>query len=103
MRMEYSLKGKNKTKYEWILSKHIWKTAHFDANCMEITFLHLKILQFYVFKMAANGGNHFEINIQNENYKSQFISQKLRYSYTFDKDQSLFIMQIIIFWVILWI
>ena len=35
----------------------------FDANCMEIGFLLLKILRFYVFKVAANEGRNFEINI----------------------------------------
>ena len=47
-------KGKGTQKYKWILSKSIWKTAHFDANCMKIGFLLFKILRFYVFKMAAN-------------------------------------------------
>ena len=56
-------KGKGSQKYKWVLSKSFWKTAHFDANCMEIGFLLLKILPFYVFKMAANEGRHFEINI----------------------------------------
>ena len=56
------LKGKGTQKYKWILSKGIWKTAHFDANCMKIGFLLFKILRCYVFKMAANGGRHFEIN-----------------------------------------
>ena len=42
---------------------------------MGIGFLFLKILRFYVFKMAANGGRHFEINILTENYRTQFISQ----------------------------
>ena len=45
----------------------------------------MKILQFYVFKMAANEGRHFEINIKTENYKTQSISQKYVYWYTFDK------------------
>ena len=58
------------------MSKSIWKTAHFGANCVEIGYLLLKIMQFYVFKMAANGCRHFEINIKTENYKTQFISQK---------------------------
>ena len=31
---------------------------------MEIGFLLLKLLRFYVFKMAANGGRHFEVNIK---------------------------------------
>ena len=32
---------------------------------MKIRFLFfLKMLRFYVFKMAANGGRHFEINIK---------------------------------------
>ena len=52
---------------------------------MKIVFLLLKILQFYIFKMAANGGRHFEINIKTENYESKFISQTDAYAYTFDK------------------
>ena len=52
---------------------------------MEIRFLLLKILQFYVFKMAANGGRQFEINIRTENYETQFISQKHAYTYIVDK------------------
>ena len=62
------LKGKEHKKYKFILSKSIWKIAHFDANCMKIGFLFFKILWFYVFKMAAKGGRHFEINIKTENY-----------------------------------
>ena len=76
------LKGKHKNTIESCL---IWKTAHFDANCMKTGLLTLKILQFYVFKMAANGGHHFEIKIKTENYKTQCISQKHAYRYTFDK------------------
>ena len=60
-------KGKGTQKYKWILSKIIWKTAHFYANCIKIRFLFFKILRFYIFKMAANGGRHFEINIKTEN------------------------------------
>ena len=56
------VKGKGTQIYKWILSKNIWKTTHFDANCMKLGFLVFKILQFYVCKMAANGGRHFEIN-----------------------------------------
>ena len=41
---------------------------------MEIGYLLLKILRFYVFKMAVNGGRHFEIKIKTENYKTQFMS-----------------------------
>ena len=67
------------------MSKSIWKTANFDANFMKIRFLLLKILQFYIFKMAANGGHHFEMTIKTENYKSQVISQTDAYTYTFDK------------------
>ena len=52
---------------------------------VEIGYLLLKIMQFYVFKMAANGGRHFEINIKTENYKTQFISQNHANSCTFDK------------------
>ena len=52
---------------------------------MEIGFLLLKLLRFYVFKMAANGGRHFEINIKVKSYQTQFITEKHAYSYTFDK------------------
>ena len=76
--------GKGSQKYKWILSKSIWKTEHFDANCMKIGFLRLKILWFFVFKMAANGSHHFEINIKIENYETQIISQKHAYIYFFD-------------------
>ena len=31
----------------------------FGANCVEIGYLILKIMQFYVFKMAANGSRLF--------------------------------------------
>ena len=58
------LKGKGTQKYTWILSKSIWKTAHFDANCMKIGFLVFEILQFYFFKMATNGGRHFEMPLK---------------------------------------
>ena len=51
---------------------------------MEIGHLLLKILRFYVLKMAANGGRHFEINMKVENYETLFISQKHAYTYTFD-------------------
>ena len=51
---------------------------------MEIGYLLLKILRFYVLKMAANGGRHFEINMKVENYETQFIFQKHAYTYTFD-------------------
>ena len=61
-------KGKGTQKYKWILPKSIWKTAHFGANCIKIGFLFFKILRFDFFKMAANGGRHFEINIKTENY-----------------------------------
>ena len=42
-------------------------------------------MQFYVFKMAATRGRHFEINIKTENYKTHFISQKHANSCIFDK------------------
>ena len=67
------------------MSKSFWKTVHFGANCVEIGYLLLKIMQFYVFKIVANGGRHFKINIKTENYKTQFISQKHANSCTFDK------------------
>ena len=73
------VKGKGTQKHKWNLSESIWKTAHFDANCMNIGFLFLKILRFYVFKMAANGGRHLEMDNKCENYKTQFISQKHAY------------------------
>ena len=41
-----------------------------------LALLILKILQLYVFKMAANGSCRFEINIKTENYTSQFMSKK---------------------------
>ena len=64
---------------------------------MEIGYLLLKIMQFYVFNMAANGGRHFEINIKTENYKAQLISQKHANSCTFDKcDVSIFMHLIIL-------
>ena len=65
--------------HKWNLSESIWKTAHFYANCVNIGFLFLKILQFYVFKKTANGGRHLEMNNKFENYKIQFISQKHAY------------------------
>ena len=67
-------KGKGSHKYTWILFKSICKTGHFEANCMGIWYLLLKILRFYVFKMAANGGRHFEINMKVKNYETQYIS-----------------------------
>ena len=54
-------------------------------------------MQFYVFKMAANGGCHFEINIYTENRKTQFIFQKHVNSCTFDKCDLVFV-QLIILW-----
>ena len=52
--------------------KSICKAEHFEANCMEIGYFLLKILRFYVFKMAANGGRHFEINMKVQNYSIYF-------------------------------
>ena len=69
VRKEVAVKGKGTQKYKCLLSESIGKTAHFDANCMEIGFLLLKLLRFYVFKMAANGGRHFEINFKLKNIK----------------------------------
>ena len=43
---------------------------------MEIGYLLLKILRFYVFKMAANGGRHFEINMKVHNYETLFFFLK---------------------------
>ena len=61
-------KGKGKQKYKWILSESIWRTAHFDANCMKIGFSFSRDCDFFIFKMPANVGRHFEINIKTENY-----------------------------------
>ena len=58
------IKGEGKQKYKWLLFKGIWKAADFDANCMKVGFLLLKILRFYVFKMAANEVRHFEIKFK---------------------------------------
>ena len=69
-------KGKGTQKYKCLLSESMRKTAHFDANCMEIGFLLLKLLRVYVFKMAANGGRHFEINIKRKYYQTQTYFSK---------------------------
>ena len=79
------LKVKRTQKYKWLLSKTNWKTAHFDTNCMEIGFLFLKMLQMDVFKMAANGGCHFEINAETKNDKTIYLSKADIHSYTIDK------------------
>ena len=39
---------------------------------MEIGYLLLKTLGFYVFKMAAHEGHHFEINMKIQNYEAHF-------------------------------
>ena len=65
MTLKSHLKGKEHKNTNDLCLKGIWKTAHFDANCVEIGYLLSKIKQFYVFKMAASGGRHFEINIKN--------------------------------------
>ena len=44
------LKGQEHTDINEVCLKVFLKTAHFDANCMKIGFLFLKILWFYVFK-----------------------------------------------------
>ena len=77
-----SFKGKGIQKYKLILSKSIWKSAHFYASCKKIGFLFFQLLRLYIFKMAASGGRHFELNIKNE---TQFISQKHAYTYTINK------------------
>ena len=61
-------KGKGTQKYQWILSNRIQKTTYFESNCMKIGFFFFKKLRSFVFKMAATGGCHFEINIKTENY-----------------------------------
>ena len=42
----------------------MWKTEHFDANFIEIGYLLLKIVRFYVFKMAANGGCILKLSLK---------------------------------------
>ena len=64
VRFLFAFKGKRTQKYKWISSKGIWKTAHFDANCMKIGFLVFKILQFY-------GGRHFEMPFKVKGNKAQ--------------------------------
>ena len=44
---------------------------------MEIRYLLPKILRFYVFKMAANGGRHFETEIKTENYKPNLFLKRM--------------------------
>ena len=60
--------------------------VYFDVIilCMVIGFVLFKILRFYVFKMAANCGRHFEIEIKTENFQIQFIPQKHACIYAFD-------------------
>ena len=60
-------KGKGTQKYKQILNIIFWKL--FDANRMEIGLLVLKISWFYVYKMATNGGRHFEINLKKKKKK----------------------------------
>ena len=72
-----TLKEKDHKNTNVFCRKSAWKTAHFDANCMAIRFLLLKILGCYVFKMAANEGCHFEINILTEDYRTQFYFTKV--------------------------
>ena len=64
------VKGTGTQKYKCLLSESIRKTAHFYANCMEIRFLLLKLMRFYVLKMPVNGSRHFEINIKLINYQT---------------------------------
>ena len=45
--------------------------------------------------MAANGRCHFKTNTKDENYKTQFISQKHSLSYTFDQCDLCLTMQVI--------
>ena len=45
-------------------------------------FFQVHVLHCQIFKMAANGGHHFEINVTTENDITQFISQKIAYTYT---------------------
>ena len=66
------VKGKRSQKYTSILFKSICKTEHFEANCMETGYLLLKLLRFYVFKIAAKGYRRFEINMKVQNYEIYF-------------------------------
>ena len=78
------VKGKGAQKYQWVLFNSIWKTAHFDANYMKIGSFNTT-LRFYVFKMAANGGRHFEIKIKTEKCSTHIIYQKYAYTFTIYK------------------
>ena len=50
---------------------------HFGAKFMEIGYLLLKILRSYVFKMAVNGGRHFEINSKIKNYETYLFFKNM--------------------------
>ena len=49
---------------------------------MEIGYLLLKILRFYVFKMAASGGRHFENNMKVENNMKLNLFPKNMHTHT---------------------
>ena len=70
------IKGKGSQKYTRIMLKSICKTEHFEANCLEIGYLLLKILRF--FEDIAN--------MEVQYYKTQFISQKHAYTCTFNTE-----------------
>ena len=56
---------------------------------------YLKIMRFYVFKMTANGGCHFEINIKLKNYQTKLFLKSMHSHTHFT---NVFIKQIIILW-----
>ena len=58
-----TLKGKEQKNINGFCLKVFGK-----LHCMKIGFLFFKILRFYIFKMAANGVCHFEININTGNH-----------------------------------
>ena len=58
---------------------------------MKIGFLVLKILQFYVFKMATNGGRHFEMPLKMKIIKLNLFLKSMQKLYYLQM-WSLFIM-----------
>ena len=57
-------KGKEYKNINGFYIKLFGKLHIVGVNCMKIGFLVFLILQFYVFKMATNGGRHFEMPLK---------------------------------------
>ena len=62
----------------------------------------MKTSSLYVSEMTNNGDCHFEINIQKQNDKNQFISQTHAYPYTFNTCHLFLLCKTSICRVILW-